>query len=73
MQKKLKAISVFALSGFLIGIAANILYFDVAPSLVPVVMHYLPQILGTTWILWGIAGAAVSIAGCLVYVAWPDR
>jgi len=69
MEKRLKIISIFALSGFLLGVAANLIYVNV----VPVLARLFPQIVVTTWILWGLIGAFISVAGCLLYAFLPER
>ena len=62
-------IGIFAIAGFLVGIAANLMYFQAGPFLA----QFFPQIMQTTWLLWGIIGAAISIVGCLVYATLPER
>ncbi|MEM2914481.1 MAG: hypothetical protein QXH91_03645 [Candidatus Bathyarchaeia archaeon] len=69
MWKRLKAIGLFALAGFLLGIAANIIYYYAGPALVQI----FPTLLEKTWLLWGLVGASISIVGCLVYAALPER
>ena len=67
--KRIKAIAIFAITGFLVGIAANLLYFQAGPALALI----FPQLLEKTWLLWGLIGASVSIVGCIIYAALPER
>ena len=67
--KRFKAIAMFAIIGFLFGIAANLLYFHAGPALALI----FPQLLEKTWLLWGLIGASISIVGCVIYAALPER
>jgi len=68
MGKRIKIVGLFALCGFLLGVATNLVYFRVFP----VLAQLFPQIMGTTWLLWGIIGAAISATGCLLYAYMPQ-
>jgi len=68
MEKRIKIVGLFTLCGFLLGVAANLVYFRVFP----VLAQLFPQIMGTTWLLWGILGATISAAGCLLYAYMPQ-
>jgi len=69
IKRRLKIIGLFALSGFLIGAAANFIYFRAVPVLVLI----FPYILETTWLLWGLVGATISIVGCILYGSLPEK
>ena len=69
LWKRFKAIALFAITGFLVGIAINLMYYKAGPVLALI----FPQLLEKTWLLWGLIGASVSIVGCIIYVSLPER
>jgi len=69
MGNRLRTVGLFALSGFFFGVAANFVYFNA----LPVLAQLFPQILERTWLLWGLVGAIISVAGCLLYAFLPEK
>jgi len=67
--KRLKILGLFAVTGFILGAAANLVYFKALPIMIKI----FPQILEVTWISWGIIGAFLSIIGCLAYASLPEK
>jgi len=65
--KMLGAIVIIGFTGFLLGIAANFVYFKALPILIEV----FPQILEMDWIVWGLVGAFLAIICCLIYAYLP--
>ncbi|MEM2321503.1 MAG: hypothetical protein QXS79_06470 [Candidatus Bathyarchaeia archaeon] len=66
MGKRLKAIlTLFAIGllGFILGIAANIIYFKA----LPILMESFPYIFTSSWVAWGLWGALMAIVCCLLY------
>ncbi len=61
--KKLWAFVLFSSIGFLSGMMANIICFEAVPFL----QRIFPQLLQMTWVIWGLIGAFLSVAGCLLY------
>jgi len=69
MGKRLRVLGIFAIIGFILGAAVNFIYFEVLPTLIEV----FPQIFGAQWVLWGFAGASLSVLGCLIYAMLPEE
>lgn len=69
MSKRLKILGLFAVIGFLVGVAGNLLCFNVLPILIIL----FPQLFKVTWITWGLIGAFISVAGCIIYAYFPQR
>lgn len=70
MEQKSKmfgAIVIIGVIGFLLGIAANFVYFKALPILIEV----FPQILEMDWVVWGLVGAFLAIICCLIYAYLP--
>jgi len=65
--KMLGALAFIGFIGFLLGIAANFIYFEALPVLTQV----FPQILEMTWVVWGLIGAFLSMICCLIYAYLP--
>lgn len=66
MGRRLKALlTVFAVGfiGFILGVAANLMYSKVLPILI----EAFPQIFASSWVAWGIGGALLAIICCLIY------
>ena len=71
IEKKLIAVGMITLLGFLLGIGANVFYAHGLPYLT----EHFPQfiaMLGTSWLLWGAIGAIVFVTGSLIYAFFPD-
>jgi len=58
---------VIGLIGFMLGVAANLLYSKALPLLI----EAFPQILASEWAAWGLVGAALAIVCCLIYAYMP--
>lgn len=71
MEKKIMAIGMITLLGFLLGIGANLFYTNALPYLAEHFPLFLAM-LGTSWLLWGAIGAIVFVAGSLIYAFFPD-
>jgi hypothetical protein len=69
MVNKLKIFAIFAVMGFILGVVIHVMYFEVLPTLLAV----FPQVFNITWVVWGIVGASISVAGCIVYATLPQR
>ncbi len=70
MGEKVKmfgALTFIAFVGFLLGIAANFVYFKALPSITAV----FPLILEIDWVMWGLIGAFLSVICCLIYAYLP--
>ncbi|MEM1606971.1 MAG: hypothetical protein QW341_03800 [Candidatus Bathyarchaeia archaeon] len=70
MGQKLKmmfAIIIVGFTGFILGVAANLVYAYVLPALTEI----FPQIFTSEWVVWGLAGAFLAIACCLIYACLP--
>nr|MDO8132982.1 hypothetical protein [Candidatus Njordarchaeum guaymaensis] len=65
--KTVGALGFIGIIGFLLGIAANFIYFEALPILTQI----FPQILKINWLMWGIIGAFISIICCLIYAYLP--
>ena len=65
-MKRLGAFTLISFIGFLIGIVANLICFQA----LPILQQIFPQILGMTWVIWGLTGTFLSVAGCLVYTVF---
>jgi len=61
------ALSFIGFIGFLLGIAANFVYFRA----MPILTKAFPLILEIDWVMWGIIGAFLSIVCCLIYAYLP--
>jgi ABC-type antimicrobial peptide transport system permease subunit len=59
------ALTLFAIGliGFILGVAANIIYSRALPLL----LETFPQIIASEWAAWGLVGAFLAIACCLIY------
>ncbi len=71
MTKKLMAVGLITILGFLLGVVANLLYVNA----LPVLSAALPQLLALlngSWLLWGIIGALVFIGASLLYAFFPE-
>ncbi len=71
MEKRIMAVGMITLLGFLLGIGANLFYANGLPYLT----EHFPQfvaLLGTSWLLWGAIGAIVFVTGSLIYAFFPD-
>ena len=66
-SKMLGMIVIIGFIGFLLGIAANFVYFKALPILIEV----FPQILEMDWVVWGLVGAFLAIICCLIYAYLP--
>lgn len=51
------------LIGFMLGVAANIVYSRALPLLI----EAFPQIFASEWAAWGLVGALLAIVCCLIY------
>ncbi|MEM1514710.1 MAG: hypothetical protein QXH24_01445 [Candidatus Bathyarchaeia archaeon] len=66
MDKRLKAIlTLFAVGfiGFILGIIANVVYFNI----LPILMESFPQVFASSWITWGLGGALLALICCVIY------
>lgn len=63
MSERIKILGLFALLGFVAGVAANFAYYRVFPLLLAI----FPGILLAEWVLSGIAGAFLTV---LMVVLW---
>ena len=68
--KMFGALTFIGLIGFLLGIAANFVYFKALPILMEVSPN-LSQILEIDWVMWGLMGAFLSVIYCLIYAYLP--
>ena len=66
-SKMLGMIVIIGFIGFLLGIAANFVYFKALPILIEV----FPQILEMDWVVRGLVGAFLAIICCLIYAYLP--
>jgi len=62
--KRVAAILGIGFIGFLIGVIANLVYYDI----LPILMENFPQIFTLEWVLWGLIGALMAIFCSLIYV-----
>jgi len=69
LGRRIKVYGSFALLGFLLGVVAYLTYSQVLPFL----MAIYPQIVESSWLLWGLVGALISVVGCLIYAAIPEK
>jgi len=69
LGRRMKVYGSFALLGFLLGVVA---YFTYSQAL-PLLMVVYPQIAESGWLLWGFVGALVSVVGCVIYAALPEK
>lgn len=67
MSRRLRAaLALFAIGilGFILGVIANVIYYMVLPAL----FESFPNLLTSSWLLWGLSGALAAIVCCLIYV-----
>jgi len=57
------AIGLIGFIGFLLGIAAQVTYFNI----LPVLISAFPQIFALPWMIWGLGGALLSVICCIIY------
>ncbi|MCX8171364.1 MAG: hypothetical protein N3E47_05275 [Candidatus Bathyarchaeota archaeon] len=64
-QRSRVALTLFAISltGFILGVIANILYYKAFPILV----ELFPHIFSSSWVAWGFIGAILAVVCCLIY------
>lgn len=70
MSQKLKmmlAITIIGFIGFILGAVANLMYVHVFP----VIAEFFPQIFTSEWVIWGLIGAFLAVACCLIYACLP--
>jgi uncharacterized protein YqhQ len=65
-QRVRRALIIFSIGliGFVLGVAANFIYFNVLPTLI----EAFPQVFASGWVAWGFGGALIAIICCLIYV-----
>ncbi len=61
--KRFAAFAFIACIGFLLGIAANVVFTEAFPILV----EAFPLIAEMSWIKWGLVGTLLSLAICVIY------
>jgi len=69
LGRRVKIYGSFALLGFLLGVVA---YFTYSQAL-PLLLAIYPQIIESSWLLWGFVGALISVVGCLIYASIPEK
>lgn len=62
-SKMALALFMIGLIGFMLGVAANIVYSKALPLLI----EAFPQIFASEWAAWGLVGALLAIICCLIY------
>jgi len=70
MGEKIKmfgALAFIGVIGFLLGIAANFVYFKALPTITKI----FPMIIGMDWVMWGIVGGFLAVVCCLIYAYLP--
>jgi ABC-type antimicrobial peptide transport system permease subunit len=61
--KRVAALTFIACIGFLLGIAANVIFTEAFPLLIDT----FPLLSQMTWIRWGLVGTLLSVAVCIIY------
>lgn len=70
MGQKLKmilAVTIIGFIGFALGAIANLTYIHIFP----LITKALPHFFTLEWVIWGLAGAFLAIACCLIYAYLP--
>jgi uncharacterized BrkB/YihY/UPF0761 family membrane protein len=65
-MKRIAAFTFIACIGFLLGIAANVIFTEAFPFLI----ETFPIISQMTWIRWGLVGTLLSVAVCIIYASF---
>jgi len=65
--KMVVAVLLIVFLGFILGVAANLIY----SYILPILSDLFPQLVSSEWFLWGLIGSLLAIICCLVYAYLP--